>query len=291
MNRLWLLLISLVMVLSAPAWLPAQDVKPAVRVESNLVYGNGGASDLALDLALPQGEGPFPGVICIHGGAWRTGNRQQLTKTIEVLANRGYVAASVDYRLAPAAKFPAQIEDCKAAVRWLRAHAAQYHLDPERIGVVGFSAGAHLACLLGTTDKNDGLEGNGGNLAQSSRVQAVVSFFGPTDFTSKTWDDDIEQEMLVPVLGATFTQRPELYRRFSPIIYVTKDDPPFLFLHGTKDHLVNIRQSRVLAAKLQAQGIEAKVIALEDEGHGWHGAKLTRSFDDMMDFFDKHLKK
>src|SRR5262249_22409445 len=158
---------------------------------------------LQLDLAMPKdGDGPFPAVVCIHGGGWRGGSRQDLTRSIpplggrsliEYLAGRGYVAATVSYRLAPKDKFPAQIEDCKAAVRWLRANAKKYKINPERFGAVGFSAGGHLVSLLGTSDKDDALEGNGGNPEQSSRVQAVVNFFGPTDFTTKDWTDQVEE--------------------------------------------------------------------------------------------------
>src|SRR5712691_3000594 len=118
-----------------------------------------------------DGTAPFPALVCIHGGGWRIGNRQQLDQSIETFAGRGYVAVTVSYRLAPQAKFPAQIEDCKATVRWLRANAKDLKINPERIGALGFSAGAHLACLLGTTDERDGLEGDGGNPKQSSRVQ------------------------------------------------------------------------------------------------------------------------
>src|SRR5207253_3726457 len=143
-------------------------------------------------------------------------------------------------RLVPAAKFPAQIEDCKAEVRWLRANADKYHVDPLRIGVMGFSAGGHLSCLLGTSDKNDGLEGTGGNPEQSSRVQAVVSFFGPTDLISKDWSEAVEKDILAPFLGAPYADKPELYKKVSPIVYVSKDNPPCLFFHGTEDKLVGI---------------------------------------------------
>src|SRR5262249_41722287 len=157
------------------------------------------------------------------------------SKTIEVLAGRGYVAVTVDYRLAPKHKFPAQIHDCKAAVRWLRANAKKYKIDPERIGAVGFSARGHLACFLGTSRKQDKLEGEGGNAEQSSRVQAVVSFFGPTHLSHKNWSADVEKNILVPFLGDTVDKNPDVYQKASPITYVSNEAPPFLFFHGDKD--------------------------------------------------------
>jgi acetyl esterase/lipase len=264
----------------------------AVRYERDVVYGKGGGVELKLDLALPPaGDGPFPAVVCFHGGGWRMGKRQDLNGAIDVLAKNGFVAATVTYRLAPAHKFPAQIEDCKAAVRWLRANAKKYRIDPERIGATGASAGGHLACLLGTADKSAGLEGDGGNAEFSSRVQAVVSFFGPTDLTVKSWSKPVEDAFLVPFLGGTLEEKGDLYKLWSPITHVSKDDPPCLFFHGDKDTLVGLDQSEKLAKALNAVGVSARVVTMKGEGHGWGGEKLKQTLNEMAAFFKEKLKK
>jgi len=272
--------------------LQARGGDSAIRVERDIAFGKGGDIELKLDMAMPpQGDGPFPAVVCLHGGGWRGGKRQDLDQLIKHLAKHGFVAITSSYRLTDKAPFPAQIEDCKAAVRWLRANADKYHLRADAIGAVGFSAGAHLACLLGTADKSADLEGQGGHPEQSSRVQAVVSFFGPSDFVVKTWKKNVEDTFLIPFFGGTFEEKKELYRKGSPLIYVTKDDPPFLFFHGAKDTLVGIENSEKMVKRLKEVGVSAELMTLPEAGHGWIGDDLSRTLDRTYRFFEEKLKK
>jgi acetyl esterase/lipase len=279
-------LVALLLLVAAP-----RD-SAALTVERDVVYGTAQGTPLLLDLAMPKtGNGPFPVVVFLHGGGWSEGNRQEMNHFIEGVAGLGYVGVTVAYRLVPAARFPAQLEDCKAAVRWLRANAAKYRINPKRIGVVGFSAGGHLASMLGVTGKNDGLEGAGGNPDQSSRVQAVVSFFGLTDFSTRDWPRDLENGVIEPFLGGSFANHADEYRRASPITYVTSDAPPFLFFHGSEDKLVPVDQSKRLGEKLRNAGVFAEVNVLEGEGHGFTDAANQKAMRRMLDFLDAHLKR
>jgi acetyl esterase/lipase len=247
---------------------------------------------LLLDIARPAaGDGPFPVVVFLHGEGWRAGKRQDMSHFIEGVARMGYAGVTPDYRLVPAARFPAQVEDCKAAIRWLRANAGKYHLRADRIGVVGFSAGGHLASMLGVTRKIDGFDDSGDNLNQPSAVQAVVSFFGPTDFPARDFPPDLTRAVIEPFLGGSFGERAEIYSRASPINYVTQYAPPFLFFHGSADELIPVAQSIHMAEKLKTAGVSVEVNVMEGERHGFSDAGNQRSMRRMLDFLDANLKR
>lgn len=277
---------------------------PAVKTETDIVYGKVGDTELKLDLAMPaKGDGPFPAIVCVHGGGWKGGSYKDMAQTIRALAAEGFVAISVQYRLTPPrgtapsglkARWPAQIEDCKCAVRWLRAHADKYKVDKDRIGAVGYSAGGHLVLLLGLTTREDGLEGNGDltpeAAKQSSRVQCVVDFFGPTDLTTGDWEKLVEP-LLLDLLDGPLSEKREDYKKASPITYVRKDrnNPPILIFHGTEDNIVRYNQSTKLVAALKEVDADVTLVTMQGDGHGWAGQKLTDSIKQTVDFFKKHL--
>jgi acetyl esterase/lipase len=276
----------------APSTLGQEVKAPAgVEYEKNVEYGTGGGEPLKLDLARPSNaKQPSPCVLVIHGGGWRAGKKEAHTDIILQLARQGYVAATVQYRFAPQHQFPAQVEDVKCAVRYLRANAEEYGIDPARFGAMGFSAGAHLSLLLGTMEKDDGMEGEGGHADQPSQVQAVVAFFGPTDFLA---DDIPEQvEPLVDALvGVKRNEKPELRKAASPITYVSSGDAPTLIYQGTKDPLVPHTQAVRMADALTAAGVPGRVELLLGAGHGWGGRDLERTLRGTLHFFDENLKK
>ncbi len=264
-------------------------VQPEVEYRPNVEYGTGGRQKLRLHLALPQGGGEKrPGLLFIHGGGWAAGNRDDLSNQIQYAARQGYVAVSVGYRFAPQDPFPAQIEDVKCAVRWLRAHAEELKLDSEKLGAIGFSAGAHLSMMLGVMDKGDGLEGEGGWADQSSKVQAVVAYFGPTDFQAEL--PPVSKGILKHFIGFDRNERPDLYKQASPITYVNKGDAPMLLYQGTEDVLVPYDQAWLMAQALTKAKVPGRVELLLGVNHGWNGAELTRTERESLDFFAKWLK-
>jgi acetyl esterase/lipase len=280
------------LLLAASALVPAQQpqgVPEGVKVLRGLEYVAKGHERQQLDLYLPEkSDGPRPLIIWIHGGAWRGGSKDKCPAVPFVA--RGYAVASINYRLSQHAVFPAQIEDCKAAVRWLRAHARKYGLDPERFGAWGASAGGHLAALLGTAGDVKDLEGQGGNLDQSSRVQAVVDWFGPTDLLKMGGSHDNPKSPESLLIGGPVQQHKEKAARANPITYVTRDDAPFLILHGDKDPTVPYNQSELLAEALKKAGVEVTLRRVAGAGHGGKDFNSPENRRLMEEFFDRHLK-
>jgi len=290
-------LVAVTIFLCAPAM--AQDKKakapaepPAgVQYEKDIEFGKGGDTALKLDIARPEkADKRLPCIVVIHGGGWRGGNFKVHVPEIFDFASQGYVSATVQYRLVPAARWPAQIEDVKCAVRYLRANAEKYGIDKERLGAIGFSAGAHLSMLLGTMDKKDGLEGNGGNPNELSKVQAVVSYFGPTDLAQKDFPD-IVNGMLSDFLGGSPEARAAEFKAASPITYIDKDDAPILHFQWTKDQLVPYQQGYLLADAMTKAGLGGRVEMLLGANHGWGGAEKARTVAASKAFFDEQLKK
>lgn len=266
----------------------ADDAK--VRTENDVVYTKAGGVALKLDMARPaQGDGPFPAVLVIHGGGWSAGNKADSRGALVEFARRGYVAVSPQYRFAPKNLFPAQVHDVKAAVRWLKAHAKEYQVDPDHVGAVGFSAGGHLALMLGLTGPSDGLEGETSATAPDSKIQAVVNYFGPTDLAA-TDIPDATLPILKDFLGGSAKDKPKETSQASPLTHVSKGDAPVLTFQGTKDPLVPHTQATKLADAMTAAGVPGRVELLVGASHGWGGDDLDHTKTETFAFFDKYLK-
>jgi acetyl esterase/lipase len=266
---------------------------PEADIVRDVEYGTGGGRPLKMHLVKPKSppKDPMPVVVYIHGGGWQGGSRDGGVRPLSRLAARGYFGATIEYRLSREAKFPAQIEDCKAAIRFLRSKAKEYGIDPDRIGVWGPSAGGHLVALLGTSGDVKELEGRGGSAEFSSRVQAVVDWFGPTDFLrmgKNKIDHDAPTSPESLLVGGPIQENKDKVAAANPITYVTKDDPPFLIMHGDKDDLVPLSQSEFLHAALQKAGVESRLHVVQGAGHGFGGRELEAMVDE---FLDRHLKK
>jgi acetyl esterase/lipase len=278
------------------AAIAAAEEKPkppaGVKVLRDLQYVEGGHERNRLDLYLPEKavKGRLPVVVWIHGGAWYAGSKNDPSPAVP-LATKGYAVVSISYRLSQHAVFPAQIQDCKAAIRWLRANAAKYHLDPDHIGVWGISAGGHLVALLGTTAGVKEFEGRGGNLDQSSRVQCVLDWFGPTELTTMGVEGDPPGSPVALLIGGPAQQNKEKARKASPLTYVTKNAAPFLIMQGDKDDIVPLRQSQLLAEALKKAGVEVTLKVVKGNGHGGPGFSSPENQKLIEAFFDKHLRK
>ncbi|MEO6739257.1 MAG: alpha/beta hydrolase fold domain-containing protein [Chthoniobacteraceae bacterium] len=289
-----LLAVSLAMCITANAQPPSPRVPDGVKAHRDIAYVEGGHERQKLDLYLPEKSGaPMPLLIWIHGGGWAAGNKDQCPPLRGGYLDRGFAVASIGYRLSGHATFPAQIEDCKAAIRWLRAHANEYNLDPKRFGVWGSSAGGHLVALVGTSGDVKDFD-VGANLDQSSRVQAVCDYYGPTDFTVFVTTRGYESHATASspeakLIGGAVMENKDKAARVNPITYVSSDDPPFLIVHGDKDPTVPINQSTLLFDALKKAGVSAHFHTIHGAGHGGPGFAGKNIEDIVAAFFDDRL--
>jgi acetyl esterase/lipase len=264
----------------------------SLNVQRDIEYGRAGERSLKLDLVRPkdQGNKKLPVIVFIHGGGWQNGDKGPgLVRLGQLVATGKYVGASVGYRLSGEAIWPAQIHDCKAAIRFLRASADQYGIDPEKIGVWGVSAGGHLVSLLGTSGDVKELEGANGSPGYSSRVTCVVDFCGPADFLAFGKQNPSMNRPGAPVVslfGGPLAEKEAEARQASPVTHITRDDPPFLVVHGTADSTVPIAQADRFAAALEQAGVDVTYVKIEGGGHGIVGPEVS---DRVARFFEKHL--
>lgn len=279
-------------------WL-SHHLPPGVEVRADLPYVTGGHERQRLDLYLPaSGDAPRPLVVFVHGGGWLMGSKSDSPKALGKLLERGYVVASVGYRLSQHARFPAQIEDVEAAVRWLRAHADEYHLDPAHVGAVGPSAGGHLVALLGATGRMREFD-VGEHLDQSSEVQAVVDYYGPTDFSQMQAHmlpnapvrHDTPDSAEARLIGGAVEDPANrvAVERSSPLHWLGADAPPFLIFHGDRDDVVPYQQSELLYAALVKLHVPVRFVTVHGAAHGW--LFPTDQLGDMVaDFFEHYLR-
>ncbi len=276
-----------------PAPLPA-----GVRAERNIPYVENGHRNQVLDLFLPEqpSEKPRPLMMWIHGGAWMVGD--QANPPVLYLVSQGFAVASIQYRFSSDAIWPAQAHDCKGAIRFLRANAAKYNLDPDHFGVGGDSSGGHLAAFVGTSGDVKEMEGNLGDTSVSSRVQAVVDWFGPTDFTLMTQQSgpgsmsshDAPNSPESRLLGGPVQEKRDLAKTANPLTYVDQTDPPFLIMHGDNDQLVPLGQSVILAKALIDAGVEVTMRTIHGAGHEGPEFRNAESRRLIEEFLSRTLK-
>ncbi len=256
------------------------------RKFGGIQYSSGEEYRLTLDAYVPAGEGPFPAILAVHGGSWRSGTKLNWVRHARKLAGAGFVVVAINYRHAPQFQFPAQIHDCKAAVRWMRLNAHEYQIDPNRIGGLGYSAGGQLVALLGVTGPEKELEGavRPCGPAISTRLQAVGVGGAPCDFT---WIV-VDSQSLNYWLGGTRREQPEIWRQATPTTWLAPDDPPFYLFHGRNDWIVPYSSAESFLDQLHKAGIEAELESW-DNGHFGLFSRLE-AMDPVIAFFRRTLR-
>lgn len=285
--------LTLLKIAGAVGLVKVMDLKPEIPADiaefKDLVYKHTDQRELKLDIYhLKNLEKTAPVLIFIHGGAWKKGDKSDYLVYLLDFARKGYVTATLSYRFSQEAKFPAAVEDVKCAVRWLRTHAAGYHIDPHKMAVIGGSAGGHLAMMIGYSADVKEFDKDCAADSVSSRVQVVVNLYGPTDLTTEF---AIKQKSLLEFIGQPYDSAAEIYRQASPLTYITGDDPPTLIFHGTIDDTVPVRQSDILKDALDKAGVANEYHRLK----GWpHTMDLAVSVNRycqyyMNAFFEKYI--
>jgi acetyl esterase/lipase len=308
MNRLFkfyvigfLILIALVV---PPSWYIASAITPEfgimqvlhiARVDKNVVYCDNDIQ-LTMDIYyLTNVSEPMPAIVYVHGGGWYSGDKETGKGKYDIapLVKNGYIVASINYRLAPRYKFPAQIEDVKCAVRFLRANAEKYNIDSDNIGAYGDSAGGHLVSLLGVTGNSDIFECCD-NTAESDSVQAVVDIYGPSDLVTNFQNYN---SLVLETIFNTSDPDSEILKEGSPVNYVSSNSPPFLIIHGDKDDIVSLEQSQILFEKLVTARVPSRLLVVKNAGHLFtpiggdvqpSRSEITRN---IVDFFNTYLKR
>ena len=270
-----------------------QSTLDRLHAKLDLSYARYGDRTLEMDVYRPKGAwGELPAIVCIHGGGWAKGNRTSHGKIAQALANRGYVAATISYRLSGEAPFPAAIQDCKAAVRFLRANAKEFGIDADKIGAIGLSAGGHLTALLATSHGVEELEGKGGSPADSSRIQAAVPMGAQTDFLSER-TREVSKERLIwkQFMGGSLQERPKAYRLASPLEHLDKDDPPCLFITGETDD--DSTRAAKFRRRISDHGLSSEIEVIEGAPHGFLTKQVwfDQTIEAAVDFFDPILKR
>jgi acetyl esterase/lipase len=250
-------------------------------VHEEIVYSKVGDRDLLLDAFVPKEAGAHPGVLVVHGGAWRSGNRKQLRGYATALTKMGFVCFAIDYRLAPAHKFPAQIEDCRAAVKWIRTHADEYNVNAEKLGAIGYSAGGHLVSLLATT--GEAATEENGNV--DTRIQVCVAGGAPTDFR---WFPD-NGKWAEYWMGGDLNTVPDRFREASSAAFADADDAPVFFFNGTDDRLVPLTWTKQCFEALKTAGVKTEMHIIEGAGH-MQAAANTEALEKAYAFLKRELK-
>jgi acetyl esterase/lipase len=261
-----------------------------VTIDRGVDYTSIPHGRLAMDIARPKAPGQYPGIILIHGGGFSAGNRESYLPMATRLAENGYVAATVSYRLTPTYQFPIPLYDVKAAVRFLRANAERFGVEKDHIGTIGFSAGATWSQLLAVTRDMPQFEGNGAARGESSSVDCAISYYGRSDLRRAYEGSRNAAEALPPLLGGDRMHALDMHFRASPINWVTPDSAPILAIHGTRDQNVPFEQSVWLIERMRSAGVEAELETIAEAGHGFKGADEERAFTRALDFLNRKLK-